>query len=108
MAPLIHLIIFGTTGVVILGLIILRLLRKTVPLDRRIQEWAARQGLTVISSERVADFSWDLASAEASPEVRLRLRDAQGWTGEARVRFDAAVVGHDSEHVRWTRKFAPG
>lgn len=79
--------------------------RKTAPLERRIHEWAKRQRLTVIESEKISDHSMDMGQAgNGSQEVRLLMRDLTGQTCEARVRFDVAVVGEDSEHVQWTKK----
>jgi hypothetical protein len=84
---------------------VVRVVRKTVPLERRINEWAKRQGLTVTESEKIQDHSMDLGlPGSGSHTIRLLMRDAKGQSCEARVRFDVAAIGEDSEHVQWTRK----
>ncbi len=99
------LIILGATAIAIVVAIVLRLLRRPVPLERRIDTWAKRQGLTVIETEKIPDRSMDLGlPGTGSLSVRLLLRDPTGHTCEARVRFDVASTSHDSEHVQWTKK----
>jgi hypothetical protein len=99
------LIILGATTIVLLVFVVFRISRKTTPLEQRIDDWAKRQRMTVIESEKLSDHSMDIGlPGSGSQEVRLLMRDSKGQTCEARIRFDVAVVGKDSEHVQWTRK----
>jgi hypothetical protein len=85
--------------------IVFRMLRKTSPLEQRIYDWAKRQGLAVVESEKLPDHSMDIGlPGSGSQEVRLLMRDSNGQKCEARVRFNVAVVGKDSEDVQWTKK----
>lgn len=98
---MITLVIWAAVAVVALTAIVLRVMKRTLPVKQRMSDWAGRHGLQVVSAEKVGDHSPDGLAGSGSQTFRLLLRDAKGARREATVRFDVAVIGQDTEHVVW-------
>lgn len=95
------LVILAVVSVVALTAIVLRVMKRTLPVEQRMSDWASRHGLQIVSAKKVADHSVDGLAGSGSPTFRLLLREANGAQREATIRFDVAVIGQDPEHVVW-------
>jgi hypothetical protein len=95
-----ELTIFIMTAVAVAVVVILRVFRQPVTLERRVRHWAMRQKVEVMRVQRRPDHLLGMGLPPAGyEEVELLVRDSNGATRTTIMRFSSAVIGQDSEAV---------
>ena len=97
-------LIVWIAAVIFFAVIIFRVAtKKSVPAPARIEGWAKKSGVLILTAERRLFLKGPFWAQRGGAVYRVRVRDSRQEERDGWLRLQYALFGQDSEEIRWSR-----
>ncbi|HND62195.1 MAG TPA: hypothetical protein PLB90_12010 [Opitutaceae bacterium] len=100
-----QIVIVWIAAVVFFAIVVTRMVtKKRVPTQQRIDDWARKAGVCVVSAQRRYFFKGPFFFYRHAVVYRIRVRDGNEAMRDGWLRIGFSLFGDDFEDIRWEER----